>query len=143
MEEKKSKTKKEETEVPENLKNLVKEIEELKLKDSAKLVKILEEKFGVSPQAPVTAVSTPGAPSGEATAEEKTEFNVELKTAGSSKIQVIKLVKEITGKGLKESKEVVDAAEKSPQILKEKIKKEEAEELKKKLETAGATVEIK
>ena len=143
--EKKEKTEEKKIEIPQNLEKLVKEIEELKVKDLAKLVKILEEKFGVSPQTPVVAVSAAAGVSGgiAPAAEEKTEFNVELKSAGASKIQVIKLVKEITGKGLKESKEMVDATEKSPQVLKGKIKKEEAEELKKKLEEAGATVEIK
>lgn len=143
-EEKKQKIEEKKVEIPENLKDIVKEIEELKLKDLAKLVKILEDKFDITAQAPVMAAPVQGAPtSGAAPAEEKTEFNVELKNAGPSKIQVIKTVKEITGKGLKESKEVADAAEKSPQILKEKVKKEEAEALKKKLEEAGATVEIK
>jgi large subunit ribosomal protein L7/L12 len=143
-EEKKPKTEEKKVEIPENLKDIVKEIEELKLKDLAKLVKILEDKFDITAQAPVMAAPVQGAPtSGAAPAEEKTEFNVELKNAGLSKIQVIKIVKEITGKGLKESKEVADAAEKSPQVLKEKVKKEEAEALKKKLEEAGATVEIK
>jgi len=141
--EKKSKTEEKKIEIPENLKVLVKEIEELKVKDLAKLVKILEEKFGVSPQAMVVAASATGGVAAPQAAEEKTEFNIELKNPGPSKIQVIKIVKEITGKGLKESKEMVDAAEKSPKVLKEKIKKEEAEEIKKKLEEAGATVEIK
>ncbi|MFH0987515.1 MAG: 50S ribosomal protein L7/L12 [Patescibacteria group bacterium] len=129
-------------EIPENLKNIVKEIEELKVKDLAKLVKVLEEKFGVSAQAAVVAAPA-GVGAAAGAAEEKTEFDVMLKSIGPSKIQVIKLVKEITGKGLKESKEMVDASEKSPKALKEKIKKEEAEELKKKLEAAGATAEIK
>jgi len=143
MEKKEKTEEKKEVEIPGNLKNLVEEIEELKVKDLAKLVKVLEEKFGVSPQAPSVAAPVSGALGGSAETEEKTEFDVELKSAGSSKIQVIKRIKEITGKGLKESKEVVDATEKSPQTLKKKIKKEEAEEIKKKLEEAGATVEIK
>jgi len=142
-EEKKSKTEEKKIEIPENLKNLVKEIEELKVKDLAKLVKILEEKFGVLPQASIVAAAVaPGAATPEAV-EEKTEFNIELKSPGASKIQVIKIVKEITGKGLKESKGIVDATEKSPKVLKENVKKEEAEEIKKKLEGVGATVEIK
>ena len=142
-EEKKSKTEEKKIEIPENLKNLVKEIEELKVKDLAKLVKILEEKFGVLPQAlMVAAAGVSGAATPEAV-EEKTEFNIELKSPGASKIQVIKIVKEITGKGLKESKAIVDATEKSPKVLKENVKKEEAEEIKKKLEGVGATVEIK
>jgi large subunit ribosomal protein L7/L12 len=137
--------KKDKIEVPENLKNIVKEIEELKVGDLAKLVKVLEEKFEISPQAPITS-SMVGAPaSAEATAakEEKTEFDLVLKNPGSSKIAVIKVVKEITGKGLKDSKDLVDASKKEPQVLMKGAKKEEAEEMKKKLEGAGATVEIK
>ena len=128
-------------EIPEKFKNIVKEIEEMKVKDLAELVKILEERFGVKGMigAPV-AVAPGAAPSGEAAEEEKKEFDVVLKSAGPSKISVIKLVKEITGKGLKEAKELVD---KAPQVLKSKVKKEEAEEIKKKLEGAGAEVEIK
>lgn len=140
----KPKEKKKKVEIPENLKDLVKEIEELKVRDLAKLTKILEEKFGISYQVPIAPTGVvPGVPPAETVAEEKTEFDVILKNAGVSKIQIIKLVKEITGKGLKESKDFVDATEKEPQVLKAKIKKEEAEEIKKKLEGAGATVEIK
>ncbi len=128
-------------EIPEKFKNIVKEIEEMKVKDLAELVKILEERFGVKGMIGAPVAVTPGtAPSGEATGEEKKEFDVVLKSAGPSKISVIKLVKEITGKGLKEAKELVD---KTPQVLKSKMKKEEAEEIKKKLEGTGAEVEIK
>lgn len=126
-------------EVPAKFKDLVKQIEELSIMDLAELVKILEEKFGVSAAAAVAPTAAPmdiGAEAGE----EKTAFTVELKDAGSQKIQVIKAVREITGKGLKESKDLVD---KAPQMVKENVKKEEAEELKKKLEEAGATVELK
>ena len=130
-----------EVEVPENLKNIVKEIEGLKVSDLAKLVKVLEEKFGVSAQMPMVTASVPQAP--KAGEEEKKEFDVVLKNPGSSKIAVIKLVKEITGKGLKDSKDLVDASEKEPQVLKEKVKKEEAEEIKKKLEEKGATIELR
>lgn len=137
--------KKTEIEIPENLENIVKEIEELKLKDLVKLIKILEEKFEISAQMPVMM---PGiVPQGGLTTEkpeaEKTEFSVFLKNPGSSKIPVIKLVREITEKGLKESKDLVDNSEKEPQLLKEKVKKEEAEEIKKKFEGVGAVIEIK
>lgn len=140
------KEKKEKLEIPKHLEEIVNKIEELKTKDLADLVKILEEKFGVSAQAPVAvAAQVPGAGSagGENQGEEKTEFNIVLTSPGSSKISVIKVVKEITGKGLKESKDIVDASEKEPQVLKEKVKKEEVEEMKKRLEEAGAGVELK
>lgn len=137
--------KKEKKEVPKNLQDIVKKIEELKAKELAELVKVLEDKFGVSASAPVVAggVSIPAGGEAVGGEEEKTEFNVVLTSSGSSKISVIKVVKEITGKGLKESKDIVDAVEKEPQILKEKVKKEEADEIKKKLEEAGAGVELK
>ncbi len=133
---------KKEVQVPEKFKSLVEQIEKLSVLELSELVKVLEEKFGVSAQAPVTVAAAPGAvaPGAAPAGEEKTEFNVELKDAGSQKIQIIKLVREITGKGLKEAKDIVD---KAPQVLKEKAKKEEAEEIKKKLEAAGAKVEIK
>lgn len=137
---------KKEVEVPKHLEEIVKKIEELKAKDLADLVKILEEKFGVSAQMPVAAVAVQGGGSGEAVSageEEKSDFNVVLTNPGSSKIAVIKVVKEITGKGLKEAKDLVDASEKEPQTIKEKVKKEEADEIKKKLEEAGAGVELK
>jgi len=128
-------------EIPEKFKNIVKEIEEMKVKDLAELVKILEERFGVKGMIGVpSAVAPTTAPSAGTAEEEKKEFDVVLKSAGPSKISVIKLVKEITGKGLKEAKELVD---KAPQVLKSKVKKEEAEEIKKKLEGVGAEVEIK
>ena len=130
----------EKIEVPAKFKSLVEEIEKMSVLDLAELVKILEKKFGVSAAAPV-AVSAPveaGAP-----AEEKTAFNVELKEVGTQKIEVIKAVRDLTAKGLKESKDLVDEAVKAPQLLKEGVKKEEAEEIKKKFEAAGAKVEIK
>ena len=111
----------------------------MSITDLAELVKVLEKKFGVSPM--VAAAAAPAAGGGPvAEAEEKTEFAIELKDAGAQKIQVIKVVREITGKGLKEAKDIVDAA---PKVIKENVKKEEAEEIKKKLEEAGATVELK
>lgn len=127
-------------EVPEKFKKLVEQIESLSVLDLAELVKILEEKFGVSAQAPV-AVAAPAAAA--APIEEKTSFNVELKTVGDKKIEVIKVVRDLTGKGLKEAKDLVDAAATAPQIVKEGAKKEEAEEIKKKFEAAGAQVELK
>ncbi|MFH1461084.1 MAG: 50S ribosomal protein L7/L12 [Patescibacteria group bacterium] len=136
------KNKKEEAKIPAKFKDLVKQIEGLSVSDLAELVKVLEEKFGVSGM-PMAAVSAGGgaAPAGEAgAAEEKSQFDIELKSGGEQKISVIKLVKEITGQGLKEAKDMVDGA---PKIIKQGIKKEEAEEIKQKLEQAGATVELK
>lgn len=128
-----------EVEVPEKFKKLVDEIEAMKITDLAELVKILEKKFGVSPM--VAAPAAAGAPTDNGEVEEeKSEFTIELKSGGDQKIQVIKVVREITGKGLKESKDIVDAV---PKVIKENVKKEEAEEIKKKLEAAGATVELK
>ncbi|MBU1132591.1 50S ribosomal protein L7/L12 [Patescibacteria group bacterium] len=124
--------------VPEKFKSLVEEIEKMSVIDLAELVKVLEEKFGVSAAAPVMAMAA--APGAAAAVEEKTEFDVELTAAGENKIAVIKAVKEITGLGLKESKDLVEAA---PKVLKEAVKKEEAEEMKKKLQEAGATVNLK
>lgn len=134
--------KEEAVEVPEKFKKLVNEIEKLNVLDLAELVKILEKKFGVSASAPVMAIAAgQGAgEGGEAEVEEKTEFNIELKEVGDKKIEVIKAVRDITEKGLKESKDLVDGA---PQTVKENVKKEEAEEIKKKLEAAGAKVELK
>jgi large subunit ribosomal protein L7/L12 len=125
-------------EVPAKFKSLVEEIEKMSVLDLAELVKVLEDKFGVSAAAPV-AVAMAGAPAAGAAAE-KSEFDVELAATGDNKIGVIKVVKEITGLGLKEAKDMVDGA---PQIVKKGVKKEEAEELKKKLQDAGATVNLK
>ena len=127
-------------EVPAKFKKLVDEIEKMSIMELAELVKVLEKKFGVSPMMAPTAVGIPTDVGTAGTVEEKTEFAIELKDAGGQKIQVIKVVREMTGKGLKEAKDLVDAA---PKVLRENIKKEEAEELKKKLEEAGATVELK
>jgi len=129
----------EEIKVPEKFKKMVEDIEKLSVLDLAELVKILEEKFGVSAQAPAAAAPAASA----APAEEKSAFNVELTSVGSRKIDVIKVVRDATGKGLKEAKDLVDAAASSPQMVKENAKKEEAEELKKKFEAAGAKVELK
>jgi large subunit ribosomal protein L7/L12 len=125
-------------EVPEKFKPLVEQLEKMTVLEMSELVKALEDKFGVSAAAPMAVAAAPGA--GAAAAEEKTEFNVELKEAGAQKIQVIKVVREVTGKGLKEAKDLVDGA---PKVIKENAKKDEAEEIKKKLEAAGAKVELK
>ncbi len=142
-EEKIEKEKDEKVKIPEKFKDLVKKIEELSVLDLAELVKILEKKFNVSASAPV--VVAPASASAEASAdkEEKSVFNIVLAGIGDKKIEVIKTVRDITQKGLKEAKDLVDAAANSPQTVKENVKKEEAEEIKKKLETAGAKVELK
>ena len=127
--------------VPKKFEKLVKEIEGLSVLDLAELVKVLEKKFGVS-AAPQIAVAAPQTVAASA-APEKSVYNIEIKATGEKKIEVIKVVRDITQKGLKEAKDLVDAIEKGPQMLKENVKKEEAEEIKKKLETAGAKVELK
>jgi large subunit ribosomal protein L7/L12 len=122
----------------EEIKEAIKSMTVLEL---AQLVKDLEEEFGVSAAAMVTAVPAAGGAAGAAApAEEKTEFDVILTNAGANKINVIKVVREITGLGLKEAKDLVDGA---PKPVKEGVSKEEAEQIKKKLEEAGATVEVK
>jgi len=131
---------KKEVEVPAKFKALVEEIEKMSVMDLAELVKILEDKFGVSAAAPAMMMGAMPGAGGEAAAEEKTEFDVELSGAGDNKIGVIKAVKEITGLGLKEAKDMVDGA---PKVIKEGVKKEEAEEMQKKLQDAGATVNLK
>lgn len=118
---------------------IIKAIEEMSVLELSELVKDLEEKFGVSAAAPVMAVAAGAAAAPAAAAEEKTEFNVG-EDHGANKIGVIKVVREITGLGLKEAKDLVDAA---PKVIKEGVAKEEAEEMKKKLEEAGAKVELK
>jgi len=133
---------KEEVEVPDKFKDLVEKIEEMSVLDLAELVEILEKKFGVSASAPVAAASA-GAQGGGEEAEEKSEFNVVLSSIGEKKIEVIKVVRDITQKGLKDGKDLVDSAASEPQTVKEGVKKEEAEEMKKKFEEAGAKVELK
>jgi large subunit ribosomal protein L7/L12 len=134
----------EKMEVPEKFKKLVEEIEKMSVLDLSELVKVLEDKFGVSaaPQMVAAAAGAAPAAGGEA-AEEKSEFNVVLTSAGEKKIEVIKVVRDVTAKGLKEAKDLVDAIASTPQVIKEGAKKEEAEELKKKFTEAGATVELK
>jgi large subunit ribosomal protein L7/L12 len=123
-------------EVPAKFEKLVSEIEKMSVLDLAELVKILEEKFGVSASAPVAAVAAVAA----APEEEKDFFNVELTEAGANKIAVIKAVRTVTTLGLKEAKDLVDGA---PKIVKENAKKDEAESIKKTLEAAGAKVTLK
>ena len=125
-------------EVPAKFEKLVGEVEKMSIVELAELVKVLEAKFGVSAAAPVAASAAAG-PAEEA----KTSFNVELKEVGAQKIEVIKVVRDVTAKGLKESKDLVDAAASAPQMVKEGVKKEEEEEIKKKFEAAGAKVEVK
>jgi large subunit ribosomal protein L7/L12 len=122
-------------------KGILDEVKKLSVLELADLVKAMEEEFGVSAAAPVAAVAA-GAPAGgdAGAAEEKDSFNVELAAAGGQKIAVIKIVREISGLGLKEAKDMVDAA---PKVIKENVKKAEAEEMQKKLEEAGATVTLK
>lgn len=120
---------------------IIEEIEKLTALELSELVKALEEKFGVSASAPMMAVPMAGASSDEAAAtEEKTAFDVVLTKTGEQKIAVIKVVREVSGKGLQEAKQLVDSA---PQVVKSGVSKAEADELKKKLEEAGAAVEIK
>ena len=131
--------------VPEKFKALVEQIEKMSVLDLAELVKILEKKFGVSAAAPAMMMAGPmagGAGAADA-AEEKSSFDIEITEAGANKIAVIKVVRELTEMGLKDAKDLVDAAATGPQVVKENVKKEEAEELKKKFEAAGAKVELK
>ena len=128
-------------EVPEKFKALVSEIEKMSVLDLSELVKVLEEKFGVSAAAPAMMMAAPaGAAAGAPAAEEKSEFTVELTEAGANKIAVIKVVKEITGLGLADAKGLVDGA---PKAVKENVKKEDAEAMKKKIEDAGGKVTLK
>jgi large subunit ribosomal protein L7/L12 len=119
---------------------IVEAVGSMSLLEVAELVKMFEEKFGVSAAAPVAAVAVaPSAPTAEA-AEEQTEFDVILESAGDKKLQVLKVIRELTGLALKEAKELVDSA---PKVLKEKVKKEEANSLKQKIEAEGGKVSIK
>ncbi|MBX4209095.1 50S ribosomal protein L7/L12 [Candidatus Parcubacteria bacterium] len=124
-------------ETPAKFKSIVDSLESMSVLDLHELVKHLEEKFGVSAAAVAAA---PAAGAGAAAAEEKSTFTVELKDGGASKISVIKVVKEALGLGLKEAKDLVDGA---PKVLKEGVKKEDAEKLKKDIEAAGGKVELK
>lgn len=140
MEEEKKTDEKKDVEVPAKFAKLVEEIEKMPVLDLSELVGILEDKFGVSAAAPVAAMAAAPGAGGEAAAEEKSEYDVELTSVGDNKIGVIKVVKAISGLGLKEAKDLVDGA---PKVVKEAVKKEEAEEMKKKLEEAGATANLK
>lgn len=125
----------------EKVTNLIEEVKALTVLELSELVKALEEEFGVSAAAPAAvAVAAPAAGGAAPAAEEKTEFDVVLKSAGANKINVIKVVKEATGLGLKEAKELVDGA---PKTVKEAVSKDDAEALKAKLAEAGAEVELK
>jgi large subunit ribosomal protein L7/L12 len=127
-----------------NVEQIAEELDKLTLLEAAQLSKMLQEKWGVSAAAPVAVAAMPGAAGtgagGAAAAEEKTEFDVMLMAAGDKKIQVIKVVRELTGLGLKEAKDLVDGA---PKAVKEKVTKAESEDMKKKLEEQGATVQVK
>ena len=123
-----------------DLNKIVEDLSSLTVLEAAELSKLLEEKWGVSAAAPVAVAAAPAAGGEDAAAEEKTEFDVELAEAGSNKIAVIKEVRTITGLGLKEAKDLVEGA---PKPLKQGVKKEEAEEMKKSLEAAGAKVTLK
>jgi len=126
-------------EVPAKFKSIVEEIEKMSVLDLSELVKILEDKFGVSAAAPMAFAAAPAA-GAVAVAEGKSSFNVELTATGAQKINVIKAIREVTQLGLKEAKDLADGA---PKMVKEGLKKEEAEEMKKKLEATGATVTLK
>ena len=123
----------------EKVTKLIEDVKALTVLELSELVKALEEEFGVSAAAPVAVAAAPAA-AGAAAAEEKTEFDVVLKSAGDNKIKVVKAVKELTGLGLKEAKAIVDEA---PKTLKEKVSKEVAEDIKKQLAELGAEVEVK
>ena len=127
------------TEVPAKFQGLVEQIEKLSVLELSELVKVLEDRFGVSAAAPVMMGAMPAA-GGAAAAEEKTDFTVELTDGGANKIGVIKVVREVTGLGLKEAKDLVDGA---PKAIKENVAKAEAEEMKKKIEEAGGKVTLK
>ena len=123
-----------------DLNKIVEDLSSLTVLEAAELSKLLEEKWGVSAAAPVAVAAAPAAGGGEAASEEKTEFDLELTESGSNKIAVIKEVRTITVLGLKEAKDLVEGA---PKPLKQGVKKEEAEEMKKALEAAGAKVTLK
>lgn len=123
----------------EKVTKLIEDVKNLTVLELSELVKALEEEFGVSAAAPVAVAAAPAA-AGAAVAEEKTEFNVVLKDAGAEKIKVIKVVREVTGLGLKEAKELVDGA---PSTIKENVSKDEAASIEAKFKEVGATIEIK
>jgi len=126
--------------MPDKKQQVIDLIKEMTVLDLSELVKEMEEIFGVSAAAPVAAFAMPAGGAAESAKEEQTEFDVILANAGDKKINVIKVVREITKLGLKEAKDLVDGA---PKLVSEKVSKEEADSVKKKLEEAGATVEVK
>jgi large subunit ribosomal protein L7/L12 len=139
MAEEKVENNEEKVEIPAKFKDLVKSIETLSVLELSELVKVLEKHFGVSAAAPMAVAAAPAGGGEESAAEEKSAYTVVLTAAGDQKINVIKAVRELTGLGLAESKGLVDAA---PKPVKENVPKAEAEEAKKSLEDAGATVEL-
>ena len=140
VKEAKQEEKKEDIKLSPKSEEIVKNIEEMSVLELSNLVKVLEDKFGVSAAMPMAVAAAPGAAGAAPAAEEKTSFNVVLSAVGDKKIQVIKEIRAITSLGLKEAKDLVDSA---PKPVKENVSKEEAEEIKKKLEEQGATVELK
>ncbi|HNY97711.1 MAG TPA: 50S ribosomal protein L7/L12 [Candidatus Pacearchaeota archaeon] len=131
----------EEIQIPDKFKDIVEKVEKMTIMELAELVKVLEQKFGVSATPTFVGGAAPAA--GAAAADEKSDFTVVLTKSGDKKIEVIKVVRDITQKGLKESKDIVDGAEASPQVIAEGVKKDAADEMKKKFEAAGAQVELK
>ena len=123
-----------------DIKKFAEELVNLSVKDVQELAKVLKEEYGIEPAAAAAVVAAPAAGAGAAAAAEQTEFDVILKSAGAAKLGVVKVVKELTGLGLKEAKDLVDGA---PKAVKEKVSKAEAEDLKAKLEEAGGEVEVK
>ena len=123
-----------------DIKKIAEELVNLSVKDVNELANILKEEYGIEPAAAAVAVAGPAAAAGDEGGEEKTEFDVVLKAAGAAKLKVVKSVKELTGLGLKEAKDIVDSA---PKTVKEGVSKDEAEGIKKALEEAGAEVELK
>ena len=123
-----------------DIKKFAEELVNLSVKDVQELAKVLKEEYGIEPAAAAAVVAAPAAGAGAAAAAEQTEFDVILKSAGAAKLGVVKVVKELTGLGLKEAKELVDGA---PKAVKEKVSKAEAEQVKAALEEAGAEVELK
>ena len=123
-----------------DIKKFAEELVNLTVKDVQELAKVLKEEYGIEPAAAAAVVAAPAAGGEAAAAAEKTEFDVILKSPGAAKLQVVKVVKEITGLGLKEAKELVDGA---PKAIKEKISKAEAEQIKAQVEEAGAEVQVK
>ena len=126
-----------------DIKAIAEELVNLTVKEVNELATVLKDEYGIEPAAAAVAVAVGPAEGGAAAAEEKTSFNVVLKAVGSAKLQVVKAVKEACGLGLKEAKDLVDAAGSAPATLKEGVAKEEAEALKKTIEAAGAEVELK